>query len=400
MRPWLTLALLWVAATLNYLDRQALFALFHPLRADLGLADWQLGLLSTAFLWVYGAVSPLGGYLADRYSRRAVILVSLAVWSLVTAATGAARNYTELVAARALMGLSEAFYLPAALALIADYHRPNTRSLATGIHQSGLYAGIILGGAGAGWMGQHFGWRSTFFGLGIAGLVYALVAALLLKDAPRDGHRPEALPRWAEGLAQLARTPSYLVVAAVFTVASMAYWMVYTWMPLYLLERFRMSLAGAGFSSTFYIQTASFFAILAGGWASDRWSRRRPGARALVQAAGFALAGPFLFLTGATGTVAVLIAALVLFGLGRGLYDCNVMPVVCEVVDPRLRATAYGILNLLGCVAGGVMAALAGALKSSLGLGGALQVSGALLIGCALLLARLAWRERRDDAIA
>lgn len=389
MRAWATVGLLWMAATLNYLDRQALFALFEPLRKDLGLSSWQLGLLSTAFLWIYGLFSPLGGYLADRFSRRGVILVSLAVWSAVTAATGAARTYPELLAARAVMGLSEAFYLPAALALIADYHGAKTRSLATGIHQSGLYIGIILGGAGAGWLGEHFGWRSAFYGLGAAGVIYAAAASVLLQDAPV--HRQSGAP---QAVGSLARNSGYYAIAAVFAVASMAYWMVYTWMPLYLLEKFQLSLAGAGFSATFYIQAASFAAILAGGWLSDRLSARGGGMRAAVQAVGFAVAGPFLYLSGTAATFPVLVAALVFFGLGRGLYDCNVMPVLCEVADPRLRATAYGILNLVGCIAGGLMAALAGALKSTIGLGGALRVSGVLLCACALVLVWLVRRER------
>jgi len=389
-RPWVIVGVLWVAATLNYVDRQSIFTLFQPIRTELHLADWQLGLLSTAFLWIYGIFSPLGGWLADRFSRSRVILISLCVWSVITAATGAARSFGELFAARALMGLSEAFYLPAALALIADYHRQATRSLATGIHQSGLYAGIIIGGAGAGWLGEHQGWRFAFYVLGAAGVLYAVVAAFVLRDAPQGGVRHQTARRVGAGAIRgLLRSRQFLLIATVFAVASMSYWMVYTWLPLYLLDRFGMSLTSAGFSATVYIQTASFAAILTGGWLSDRWSLRRPGARALVQAAGFATAGPFLILTGSTSSMTVLVVALIAFGLGRGLYDCNVMPVLCDMVDLDLRATAYGILNLLGCIAGGVMAAAAGYLKSSIGLGAALQLSGVLLLGCAILLMRL-----------
>lgn len=388
--PWGIVGVLWVAATLNYVDRQSIFTLFQPIRTELHLADWQLGLLSTAFLWIYGIFSPLGGWLADRFSRSHVILISLCVWSVITAATGAARSFGELFAARALMGLSEAFYLPAALALIADYHRHATRSLATGIHQSGLYAGIIIGGAGAGWLGESQGWRFAFCALGVVGVLYALIAALMLRDAPPAGDQQRTEKHGGTGAIRgLVRSRQFLLIAAVFAVASMSYWMVYTWLPLYLLDRFGMSLTSAGFSATVYIQTASFAAIVAGGWISDRWSLRRAGARALVQAAGFAIAGPFLILTGSTSSMTVLVVALITFGLGRGLYDCNVMPVVCDTVDLDLRATAYGILNLLGCIAGGVMAAAAGYLKSSIGLGAALQISGVLMIGCTFLLMRL-----------
>jgi sugar phosphate permease len=214
----------------------------------------------------------------------------------------------------------------------------------------------------------------------------------VLRDVPRNAAETESQSRirMREAVPALFRSPEFLRIATVFAVASMAYWMVYTWLPLYLLEEFHMGLAAAGFSATVYIQVASFAAIIAGGWWSDRWTRTKPGARAIVQAAGFAAAGPFLFLTGTTSSVPVLIVALIAFGLGRGLYDCNVMPVLCDFVDPRLRATAYGVLNLLGCVAGGTMAAAAGALKATLGLGTALQISGVLLLLCAWILTRVA----------
>lgn len=192
---WLVVALLWVVALLNYLDRQVIFAVFPLLQAELHVSSFQLGLLGTSFLWVYGLLSPLGGYAADRFSRRGVILTSLIAWSAITWLTGHSRTYGQLLAARGLMGISEACYLPAALAMIADYHDGQTRSRATGLHQSGLYAGIALGGAGGGWMGQYYGWRAAFFVLGIAGLIYAAVIAWGLKEAPK---RPIDSPRAAE----------------------------------------------------------------------------------------------------------------------------------------------------------------------------------------------------------
>ena len=188
---WLVVGLLWVVAMLNYLDRQVIFSLFPPIRADLKATDFQLGLLGAAFLWVYGLLSPFSGYLADKYDRVKVILVSLFVWSAVTWLTGHARGFNELLFARGLMGISEAAYLPAALALIADYHKPATRSLATGIHQSGLYAGIALGGVFGGWMGEHYGWRAAFASLGLVGVAYAVVLLFFLK-APASAERGEA----------------------------------------------------------------------------------------------------------------------------------------------------------------------------------------------------------------
>jgi len=389
---WLLLALLWVVALLNYLDRQLIFSLFPPLEAEFGLSSVQLGFLGTAFLWVYGLLSPVGGYVADRFGRRRVILSSLAVWSAVTYLTGHVRNYNELLAARALMGTSEAFYLPAALALIADYHGEETRSRATGLHQSGLYAGIVLGGIGGGWMGDRYGWRTAFLILGVTGVLYAAALVFGLKDTPGAQRGRRAVGAglgfgWSMRALMSARPFALLLTAN--SLASMAYWVVYTWLPLFLYERFQMSLTLAGFSATFYIQAASFAGILAGGWLADHWSRSNPRGRLLTQFLGFATAGPFLFMVGAAGSLWILLPGLILFGLGRGFFDCNLMPVLCQIVSPKLRATGYGILNFASCIAGGVMAAAAGAVKNAIGLGGALEISAVMLLIAAVLLLRV-----------
>jgi MFS transporter, Spinster family, sphingosine-1-phosphate transporter len=381
---WALVALLWVVAALNYLDRQVIFSVLPLIKADVHASDVQLGLLATAFLWVYGALSPFGGYLADRLGRKPVILAGLLIWSAVTFLTGHATTYGQLVAARALMGISEAFYLPGALALIADYHSERTRSLATGLHQSGLYTGLILGGAGGGWMGQHYGWRAAFIVLGAIGILYGGVLALALRP-PRveaSGTRERRRIDWRRMMASRA----FLVLVIANALASISYWCVYTWLPLHLFERFHMSLAQAGFTATFYIQAASFIGIVAGGILADAWRRRQPRARVFTQSIGLAAAGPFLILAASAYSLWLLIPALVLFGLGRGFFDCNLMPVVCEVVDEDVRATAYGVLNCTSCFAGGAIAAAAGALKETVGLGGAIQFTGLLVLVAAALL--------------
>jgi predicted MFS family arabinose efflux permease len=382
---WMVVALLWVVALLNYLDRQVIFAVFPLLESDLKITSLQLGLLGTVFLWVYGLLSPLGGYAADRIGRRAVILASLGVWSAVTWLTGHSRTYGELLAARALMGISEACYLPAALAFVADYHDGRTRSRATGLHQSGLYAGIALGGLGGGWMGERYGWRAPFVVLGIIGLIYAAILAATLKQnvPPQTQPHTSGLPG---ALGRLLRSREFLLITGVNSLTSIAYWCVYTWLALYLYERFKMNLTVAGFSSTFYIQAASFAGILVGGWVADRWARFDARGRTLTQTIGLAAAAPFLFLVGSTASEAVLVPCLLLFGLGRGFFDCNLMPVVCQIVSPDLRATAYGVLNLTSCIAGGAMAAAGALLKDTIGLGGAIQLSAALLGAGALWL--------------
>jgi MFS family permease len=388
---WLLVGLLWVVATLNYMDRQVLFSVFPLLRGEMHLSDTQLGLLSSVFLWVYGLLSPVCGFAADRFGRRRVIIFSLLVWSLVTWATGHARNFTELIGARALMGISESCYIPAALALIADYHGERSRSLATGIHQSGLYAGIVLGGVGGGWLGERFGWRPAFSVFGGIGVVYmVLISIVLRRDRPAAGDADSPLsPGFAAALHELLTLPGFAVLTAVFSVVAIANWIVYTWLALYLYERFHMSLPAAGFSATFYVQASSLAGILAGGWLADRWSTLTGRARLLTQVTGLVVSGPFLFLAGLTASELLLVAGLMVYGLGRGLYDCNTMPVLCQIARPELRSSGYGVFNFASCLAGGAMAALAGSLKATIGLGGAVQIAGALVFLAAFLLLRV-----------
>jgi len=376
-----------VVACLNYVDRQVIFSVFPLLRAEMRLDDLQLGLLSTLFLWVYGFASPFGGYLADRVGRKQVLVFSLAIWTTVTLLTGYVRNFEELLFARAVMGLSEACYLPAALALIAELHGKETRSLATGIHQSGLYGGMAFGGIIGGWMGERHGWRVAFLVLGVIGMVYALVLAKGLRQEPPRG-KTTGVPATplAASLVEVLRVRGYGGMLAGFTGFAVANWVVYTWLPLYIFERFSVSLTSAGFSATFYLQVASFAGILAGGWIADRWSGTSAKGRVLTQALGIGIGAPFLFLVSLAGSVPILVAALLAFGMGKGFFDANAMPVLAQVARPEIRATGYGIFNLVGCVVGGAMAAAAGALKPVIGLAGSIQIAALMLLGSSLSL--------------
>jgi MFS transporter, Spinster family, sphingosine-1-phosphate transporter len=185
---WLVVVLLAPVALLNYLDRQMLAAMKSSMMTDLPdiatKANW--GIVLGSFKWVYAVLSPVGGYLADRLSRRHVICTSLFVWSAVTWATGQVTTFNQLIAARAIMGISEAFYIPAALALITDFHPGPTRSRAVGFHQMGIYAGIIVGGF-AGYVADSpaHGWRFAFTACGAIGVLYALPLFALLRNPPR-----------------------------------------------------------------------------------------------------------------------------------------------------------------------------------------------------------------------
>lgn len=387
LHPWLLVGLLWVVATLNYLDRQVAFSVFPLLQRDLGATSTQLGLVSTVFLWTYGLLSPAAGYLADRFGRIRIILFGLIVWSAVTWLTGHVRTVEELLWTRALMGVSEACYLPAALALVVAAHPEKTRSLAAGIHQSGLYSGVILGGVWGGWMGETYGWRMAFTVLGAVGVAYFLVLLAFFRrqSEPSSGTVPHPL----HGFGELLRNPAFLRLGASFGLVGVANWLVYTWLPAFLVENYSLGLAAAGFSATFYLQVASYAGILAGGFASDRWQQFSSRGRILTQVIGLGVAAPFLFLLGTTKSFPILVLGLILFGLGRGLYDCNTMPVLSQFVAPGLRSTGYGLMNCLSCLLGGVMAGLAGYLKSQVGLAAAFQCSAVVLLLAVILLSAL-----------
>jgi len=381
---WLLVGLLSVAALLNYLDRQVIFSVFPLLQRDLHLNNVQLGLLGTAFLWVYGIVSPAAGFIADRFGKGRVILLSLLVWSIVTWATGHARSFEALLSARALMGISEACYLPAALAWIADYHGDRTRSLATGLLMSGNYAGIVLGGVGGGWMGEHFGWRFAFTVLGGFGVIYSFLFWLLARtrQAPMASHKAS----FPASLHELIQLRGFLALTAIFSAVSVANWIAYTWLPVYLYERLGLSLAEAGFSATFYVQLGSLAGILFGGWLSDRWVGQSARGRMWTQALGLGASAPFLFLAGSVSSALFLLSSLFVFGIGRGMFDCNAMPVLCQIARAPLRATGYGIYNCAGCIVGGVMTVAAGWVKTHLELSVAFQFAAVLWAGCAVVL--------------
>lgn len=371
---WFTVGLLWVVALLNYMDRLMITTMRDPIKGDIAMSDAQFGLLTSVFLWIYGVCSPFGGFLADRFSRRTVIVASLFIWSGVTWATGHVHSFEALLFTRAVMGLSEACYIPAALALIADYHRGPTRSLATGLHMSGIYTGAALGGIG-GFVAEHWGWRSGFSWFGAFGVVYSIVVILLLRDAPaavpaasvssgRQSAAPEGLSLGGT-LAALLRTPAFLFLLCANALYSMANWGIYGWLPTYLKDHFKLGLGAAGMTATGYIQIASFAGVLIGGVAADRWSRKQPRARLFVPAIGFCVVGPCLFVGIGADSLLFAVAGLVMFGLGRGFFDSNLMPAMRGLVDERFSATGYGILNFVGCLVGGGMIYVGGWLKDA-----------------------------------
>jgi MFS family permease len=355
---WLIVALLFPVALLNYLDRQMLAAMkvsvMHDIPDIASQQNW--GFLLGAFKWVYAVLSPVGGYLADRFSRRHVIAGSLFVWSVVTWATGHVTSYDQLVAARALMGISEACYIPAALALITDFHTGPTRSRAVGIHQMGIYTGVIIGGF-SGYVADapQLGWRFAFSLCGVMGVLYALPLLFLLKNAPcaAGNDTPAGKTSPLGALEALLGNVSFLLLVLYFTLPALAGWVVRDWMPAILQKQFNIGQGRAGVSATLYWQVAALCCAVLGGWMADRWMRRTERGRIYVSALGMACIVPAMFGVGNAGTLTVAVMFLVLFGIGWGFFDCNNMPILCQIVQPELRATGYGVMNLVSISCGG-----------------------------------------------
>ena len=356
---WVVVALLLPVALLNYLDRQMLASMkFSVMRdiPDIGReANW--GAILALFKWVYAFLSPVGGYLADRYSRRHVIAGSLFVWSLVTWTTGHVTSYEQLLLTRALMGISEAFYIPAALALIADFHTGPTRSRAVGLHQMGIYLGVMIGGFG-GYAADNpdLGWRWAFSLCGLIGILYAVPLFLMLRNPARPAEAPGARPSPGGALRELLGTGSFVLLVLYFTLPALAGWIVRDWMPAILKAEFNIGQGLAGVSATLYWQIAAVVGAVTGGWLADRWMLKSVRGRIYVSAIGMSLIVPAMFGVGyapATGLLSVAIAFLVLFGLGWGFFDSNNMPILCQVARPEVRATGYGIMNLVSISCGG-----------------------------------------------
>ena len=366
---WAVVALLWPVAMLNYLDRQMLSTVRASIRADIpSIAnDAQFGVVMALFMWSYAFLSPLGGYVADRFNRRWTVIGSLFVWSAVTWLTGHAHTYGEMKFFRTLMGVSEACYIPAALALIADFHSGGTRARAVGIHQSGIYAGLALGGIG-GYIAQMSTWRNCFTWFGAVGVAYAVVLMLTLRDAPSvaGANRRNQPPVTIAGTVRALWTqPAFWILVVYFTLPAVGGWVVKNWLPTFLADTYHLKEGPAGFSATLYVQVAAFAGVLLGGALADRWMATSIRGRIYTSALGTALCVPaFLGLGGAcsigsagiAGTawsIGVAIVFMVLFGIGWGFYDCNNMPILCQIARPEHRATGYGFMNLASTAVGG-----------------------------------------------
>lgn len=366
--PWIVVALLWGVALLNYMDRQMLSTMKDSMQIDITelQSAANFGRLMAVFLWIYGLMSPVAGLIADRLNRKWLIVCSLFVWSAVTYLMGVADTFNQVFWLRALMGISEALYIPAGLSLIADYHTGRSRSLAVGIHMTGLYTGQAIGGFGA-TVAAAFSWHTTFHWFGIIGIAYAIILMLFLRDKKSEPVTPvqstnteEQKVNIFQSLRMLFSNIAFWVILLYFAAPSLPGWATKNWLPTLFAENLNLPMSQAGPLSTITIAVSSFIGVLTGGLLSDKWVQRNLRGRIYTGAIGLGLTIPSLLLLGFGHNLVAVVGAGLLFGIGYGIFDANNMPILCQFVSAKQRATAYGVMNMTGVFAGAAITDLLG----------------------------------------
>lgn len=406
---WIVVALLWGVALLNYMDRQMLSTMKETMQIDIQelQSAANFGRLMAVFLWIYGLMSPISGMIADRLNRKWLIVTSLFVWSSVTYLMGVAETFQQVFWLRALMGISEALYIPAGLSLIADYHTGKSRSLAVGIHMTGLYTGQAIGGFGA-TVASIFSWQNTFHWFGIIGIGYALILALCLHDKKNvtsiasqttakkeNPASPSANKGVLHGITMLFSNIAFWVILFYFAIPSLPGWATKNWLPTLFAENLSIPMSEAGPLSTITIAFSSFIGVLLGGTLSDKWVQYNLRGRIYTGAIGLGMTIPSLLLLGYGHSFVAVVGAGMLFGIGYGMFDANNMPILCQFVPSRYRATAYGIMNMTGVFAGAFITDLLGRWTDggNLGMGFAMLA----LIVCVALCAQLYFLRPQTD---
>jgi len=395
---WTAVALLWLAGGSNYLTRTMLTTMRGSVIEEIPMTEAQFGLLTSGFLVFYAAASPFGGFLADRFSRRRVVLWSIFAWSAITWITAYVKSFEHFLILRCLLGLSQAFYIPAAVALIVDYHRGPTRALATGIHLTGMIVGAVIGGVG-GWLAEKHGWSYAYMAIGLPNLALGILLYFFLRDAPREHLEQQAASNQPKPISlgaavrSLAKPGPYYYVMACLGIQGAVSWIIIAWMPTLMREQFKLGQGTAGFSTLGFLYVAQAIGLLGGGFWSDRLSRSNPRARIIMPAVAILLTTPLFLFTGWFNHIGFTLLCLAMYGLAMGFLGANTMPIVCLVVDARYRATAIGVLNCLTAVGGSLSIYGVGALrdaKVSISLILSFAAVGVFVCGASLWMANLA----------
>ncbi|AGY53978.1 putative glucarate transporter [Bacteroidales bacterium CF] len=393
---WEVLVLLWIAFFVNQADRQVFNVVLPLIKEDLALSDVQIGTIATAFNLVYALLVPMAGYIGDLFSRKWIVSLSILFWSVATMFTGLSNGMIMLIVMRSVAtGGGEAFFGPSNYALLASYHR-ETRSFAMSIHQTSYYVGVILSGFVAGYIGQHYGWRSAFLVFGAVGVIHAVVMIFRLKDKREKGIvnsegvnsenvKSEKISLF-EGFRVLFTTPTAVMLTIGFSGLIFVLTGYLTWMPTYLYEEFNMSLAEAGFHSMFYTHLFAFFGVMIAGKLSDKLAGKNPANRILLQAGGLLFAVPFIILMGNSGTLAAIYVGFAGFGFARAFFDANTYTVLYDVIPEKYHSSASGVMIMLGFAVGSLSPLILGLMKPVLGLSFSISSLAVIWLVCGLLM--------------
>ena len=402
------LGLLFVVYTVNHVDRQIMHILIEPVRLDLGLSDAQMGLLvGGAFALFYTLAGlPIARW-ADRGNRRNIIALALAIWSVMTVASGLARNFFTLMLARVGVGVGEAGCTPPAHSLISDYFPAERRATALSIYALGVPVGTLLGLAFGGFLADEIGWRMAFFVVGAPGVLLALLTWLTLPEPSRgrnDDTADLSVQPLREVLGFLWSLPSirHVLLAASLQTLTLAGWGA--WQATFLIRLHGLTLTQAGIALGLIAGVAGGLGTFGGGWLSDRLSSRDSRWYLWLPAIGVVVSLPFSLIAFTTDSIALAIGFIAVASLGNHIYSAVGHAVVQSLVKPRMRAVMSAIalfgMNLLGF---GVGPWAVGAISERLGGGEALRpamlwVSIFMLWACVHYV--LAARSYRRDLLA
>ncbi len=403
---WEVLALLWMAFFLNQADRQIYNTLLVPIKESLKLTDGEAGLIATLFSLVFAVLVPLSGFVADKVSRKWIIVFSIMLWSGATIVSGACTGLVLFIIFRSIAtGMGEATFGPANYSTIADYHDEDTRGTAMSIHQTSYYFGVIVSGLLAGWIGEMWGWRSAFFIFGAVGVLHGFIIIWRLHDKVQ----PEVQKtvdkkndvKFLDSMAILFKTPTALILTIGFACLIFVLQGYLTWTPTFLHEKFGMDLASAGFNSMFYTHIAAFVGILLAGRISDKLAHFKPACRILMQSCGLLVAAPFIVLMGYSSDMWMVYLGLAGFGFARAFFDANTYPVLYDVIPVKFHASAAGVMLFLGFGVGSLSPLVLGVLKPVLGLSMGISLLAVVWIfGSFLLFVGYKFFYARDYKIA
>ena len=400
-RPWTLVGFMWVALLLNYADRQVVFSIFPILKSELHFTDTQLGLTGSMFLWVYALCSPIAGQMADWFSKRILVVISLLLWSVVTAVTGLSTSAFMLLACRSMIGVTESLFFPTAVALIANTHGPRTRSRAISLFDTAQLAGVVLGGWFGGYVAEEYHWRLAFYSLGIAGIVYAAPYFAFLRGVNEEVHVETQKSGSGLAIFALIKIPTYRLLVLTGTTLVFALWFLYTWLPNFFFEKYSMSLSEAGFTGTVFLQSGTAVGLLSGGLAADLLYRRTPAARFWLVSFGLLFCAPCLHAIGSAPSLALTKLAAFAFGLCAGVFIANLAASAFDVVPGDARASAVGFLNLISSMTSGFGALIGGLWKQSVGMHRLMTYSSiaCFVAGIGLILTVKTYFQRDYDRI-